>query len=107
MTCLVLESRQWTCSKVITKVIAVLVALPVLAFAQATISTGSIQGIVKDPSGALIAGAKIKITSQQTGQVAVLATDSAGVYASGALLPGNYVVVVESAGFKTIEVRLI
>jgi len=107
MTWSVQESRRWNCLKLITKIIAILVALPALVSAQATISTGNIQGTVTDPSGALITGAKIKIASQQTGQLIILTTNSAGVYASGALLPGNYEVLVESPGFKQTQVRLV
>ena len=37
--------------------------------AQTTISTGSIQGVVTDPTGALVGGAKISISDKSTGRV--------------------------------------
>src|SRR5581483_6776319 len=85
-----------------------LVVLVISSFvaAQTTISTGSIQGTVTDPSGALVDGAKVAITNKGTGEVTNLTTNSAGVYASGALLPGNYVVRVEAKGFKSVELTV-
>ena len=71
--------------------------------AQTTISTGSIQGTVTDPSGAAVSGAKITITQKSTGRVISTTTTSSGTYASGALTPGDYVVHVDAPGFKTTE----
>jgi hypothetical protein len=74
--------------------------------AQTTIATGSIQGTVTDPSGAVISGAKVTINNKATGQVINLTTSSAGAYSSGALSPGSYTVRVEHAGFRTVELSL-
>src|SRR5579875_1730703 len=74
--------------------------------AQATTATGSIQGVVTDPSGAVVAGARITILNKDTGQAIHLTTTSAGVYNSGPLLPGSYTVRVEAQGFKTAELAL-
>jgi carboxypeptidase family protein len=86
--------------------LAVLIASSIAAYAQTTISTGSIQGTVTDQSGALVAGAKVTITNKATGRVINVATTSAGAYTSGALTPGDYVVRVEAKGFKTSEAPL-
>ena len=69
--------------------------------AQAGVSTGSIQGTVTDPSGAVIAGAKVAIMNKATGAVIATTTSSAGAYNSGSLTPGDYLVRVEGKGFKT------
>jgi hypothetical protein len=80
------------------------VALCSLALsAQTTISTGSIQGTIIDPSNAVVSGAKITITNKATGRVISVTSTSAGAYASGALTPGDYTVRVEASGFKTAE----
>ena len=71
--------------------------------AQSTTSTGSIQGTLTDPSGAIVEGAKVSITNRDTGQTLHFTTSSAGAYNSGALVPGNYSVRAEAAGFKTVE----
>src|SRR5690348_11889033 len=84
-----------------TAVLSLLV-LPSL-MAQTTISTGSIQGTVTDPSGAVLSGAKISITNKATNQVITTSSNSAGTYASGALIPGQYLLRVEAKGFKATE----
>ena len=71
--------------------------------AQTTISTGSIVGIVTDPQGAVVGGAKVTITEKATGHVVTSSTTGAGTYTSGALTPGVYVVRIEASGFKTVE----
>jgi len=79
---------------------------PLTGWAQTTISTGSIQGTITDPSGAVVPGAKITISSQATGQVINLVSSSAGTYASGALIPGEYIVKVEAGGFNAVTLPL-
>src|ERR1039458_1909421 len=72
-----------------------------LLLAQTTVGNGSIQGTVTDPSGAVVSGAKITITEKSQGTASHVTSDSRGAYSSGALIPGNYTVRVEAAGFKT------
>jgi len=71
--------------------------------AQTTVATGSIQGNVTDPSGAVVSGAKVTITDKSRGSVINTTTNSSGSYASGALVPGEYVVRVEAPGFKATQ----
>ena len=73
------------------------------ARAQATISSGSIQGTILDPKGASAPSAKVTVTSKDTGQKITPGVTIAGEYSSGALIPGTYVVRVEAAGFKTVQ----
>jgi hypothetical protein len=77
-----------------------------MALAQTTISTGSIQGSVTDPSGAAVADAKISISNKATGRLITTKSTSAGAFTSGALTPGDYVLRVEAGGFKTTEVPI-
>ena len=72
--------------------------------AQTTASTGSIQGTVTDPSGALVGGAKVTINNKSTGRLITVTTTSAGAYTSGALTPGDYTIRIEAPGFKTTEI---
>jgi len=85
--------------------LAVLLA-SVSLFAQTTISTGSIQGTVTDPSGAVVGGARVSITNKATGQTIGTSTSSSGTYASGALIPGDYMVKIEAKGFKTVQMPM-
>ncbi|HEY6339831.1 MAG TPA: carboxypeptidase regulatory-like domain-containing protein [Candidatus Sulfotelmatobacter sp.] len=81
-------------------------ACSALLLAQTTISTGSIQGVVMDPTGAVVDGAKISISNKATGRVITTTTTSAGAYASGALTPGNYTLRAEAPGFSTAQLAL-
>jgi len=80
-----------------------LLVSPASVRAQTTISTGSIQGTIVDPTGATVAGAKVTISDSATGQTITQTTTPAGTYTSGSLIPGNYVVRVEAKGFKTLD----
>ena len=79
---------------------------PRISFAQTTVSQGSIQGTVTDPSGAVVAGAKITITNKGTGQASVVTSNGSGAYNSGGLFPAIYIVRCEASGFKTLEVSI-
>ena len=72
-------------------------------YAQSTIATGNIQGTITDSSGGVVSGAKVIITNKDTGQSVNVTTSSAGTYNSGTLVPGDYSVRAEAAGFKTVE----
>jgi hypothetical protein len=86
--------------------ICMVVSTPAI-FAQATISTGSIQGVLTDPSGSVIPGASVTITNKDTGQTLKLTSSATGAYTSGGLLPGTYVVHVEAHNFKTTQATLL
>lgn len=77
------------------------------ASAQVTTSTGSIQGTIVDQKGGVVTSAKVTITNRATGQTLAAAVNDAGVYVSGALKPGDYVVRVEAAGFNTAELKAV
>jgi hypothetical protein len=97
--------QRWLAVLAVCAVLMTLGIVPVLA--QTTISTGSIVGTVTDPSGAVVSEAKVTITNKATGQVVTTTTTSTGNYASGALIPGDYTIRVEAAGFKTTQMLLV
>src|SRR5580658_6061933 len=89
---------------------ALLVALmfvPTRLAAQATINTGSIQGIVTDAQGGVVPNAKVTISNKETGVVINSAASSSGQFAASALSPGTYVVRVEAPNFKTSEITAV
>src|SRR4029077_16319455 len=99
------QSRGTDYSKLLTVSIIVFyfVLLCITAMqSQTTISTGSIQGTITDPSGAAVPGATISITNKATSQAISTGTTSSGTYTSGALVPGDYTVRVEAPGFKAL-----
>jgi len=63
--------------------------------------TGSISGVVTDPSGAVISGASVVATNTQTGVKATVITDAKGFYSLPALAVGTYDLQVSQIGFKT------
>jgi len=68
-----------------------------------------ISGTVQDPSGAVVAGARIEITGGDLTQPIVLSSDGQGKFASPELKPGSYSVRVVRDGFeplvKAVDVR--
>ena len=63
--------------------------------------TGVIAGTVKDASGAIVVGAKVKAIDVDRGTEFDTTTDGNGDYVAGPLKVGRYTVTVEKAGFKT------
>jgi len=88
---------------VVALVLAVLLMTGISVVAQTTVSQGSIQGTITDPSGAVIGGANISITHKGTGQVITTTSTNSGTFNSGGLIPGDYVLRVEAKGFRTAE----
>ncbi len=79
--------------------LAVLLMLQVAApEAQAQFRAG-IQGVVKDPTGSVVPGAKVTLTSQETKVQRTVTTSGEGVYAITSLAPGRYELTVEKEGF--------
>src|SRR5437870_7372459 len=73
-----------------------------IAQAQSQSTTGLIQGVVTDPDGASIAGARISIKNIDTGLVRDLTSDGAGDYRAPLLPLGNYTITVEADGFARL-----
>src|SRR5262245_53447070 len=63
-------------------------------------TTGSITGIVQDPSGAAIPNAKVMLKNVGTGDVRAQQTDATGGYNFSSLNLGSYNLTVEAAGFR-------
>src|SRR5882762_1006263 len=83
------------------------VLLPVLflltSMASGQLYTGSISGTVKDPSGAVIVGAKMTVVDSEKGFSFNAVTDSQGHYLVRQLPPGKYNVSARAPNFKGQE----
>jgi hypothetical protein len=75
------------------------VALMVPAHAQ--VLYGSLTGLITDPSGAVVAGAKVEAVNVETGVAQQATTDGNGIYRFSAILPGVYKVAVSAPSFAT------
>jgi Carboxypeptidase regulatory-like domain/TonB dependent receptor-like, beta-barrel len=62
--------------------------------------TGTIAGTVTDPSGAVLAGAKVLVTDVDRGGAFTTTTNQSGEYVASPLKIGRYTVTVEHSGFK-------
>jgi hypothetical protein len=73
------------------------VALPAIA----QLDTGSIVGVVRDKSGALLPDSTVTVTNTRTGRSYQVQTNGSGEYEVPGLPAGSYRVSAEHAGFKT------
>ena len=62
---------------------------------------GRVQGSVRDPSSAVIAGANVVLSNDNTGVKTVKSTNETGRYLFDLVVPGHYSIIVSSSGFKT------
>jgi hypothetical protein len=60
----------------------------------------SIQGVVTDPTGAVVPGATLTLKNKETNQTQTVTSNDVGIYNFVALPPSHYTVTVEKAGFK-------
>jgi Carboxypeptidase regulatory-like domain len=97
------HSNRWAPRVFLYATCLVLGGLSCLLAAQTTIGTGSIVGTISDPTGAVIAGARVTITNVETRQVISVATNPSGSFNSGALVPSAYKILVSSRGFSSAE----
>jgi hypothetical protein len=77
------------------------VPLPVQA--QATATTGEIEGSVSDESGAALPAAQVTARNVKTGFERAAASDSRGVYRLSLLPQGPYQLVAHAPGFATLK----
>ena len=62
-------------------------------------TTGTISGIVTDPSGAVIPAAEVVAVNTRTGVKETTATDTRGFYSFPALAIGEYKILIQKSGF--------
>ncbi len=68
------------------------------------VTTATVRGAIADPTGALIPGATVKLSTSTGTVVATTASDAAGAYTFPNLAPGTYVVHAEFTGFAPVSV---
>src|SRR5689334_6645900 len=73
---------------------------PQSAWAQAT-STGSVAGVVTDPSNAVISGATVTLKEASTGRTQSGTTNENGRYIFPNISPGSYEISISKTGFAT------
>ena len=69
--------------------------------ASAPISTGSLAGVVRDPSGLVVTGATIEVRNPATGFERTTVTDPQGRFLVRALPAGRYQVAIAASSFNS------
>jgi hypothetical protein len=77
--------------------------VPVGLHAQSATS-GLVQGVVKDPTGAVIPGATVALTEKATNVTIKTTTDATGHYLFPAVSPGDYSLRITATGFQSYVV---
>lgn len=81
--------------------LAVVVLIAASSLAQVT--SGTIFGSVKDPTGAYVKDAQVTIANPSNGLTRKVTTNDEGQFVAPNLLPGTYTITVEAQGFKKLE----
>src|SRR5579862_4989914 len=80
---------------------ALLAGLTSTSFAQSDLA--SVNGVVRDATGAAIPNANVTLRNQDTGAERKTTTSAAGSYAITSLPAGTYTLIAEVSGFKRFE----
>ena len=81
-------------------VVILILSVGTSAFGQA--GRGGINGLVTDPSGAVVSRAKVTAQDAATGVATSTVTTAAGLYSFVSLTPGTYNVTASEKGFETV-----
>ncbi len=76
---------------------------PTIAFSQQF--RGTILGVVRDPSGAVIHGAQITLTDLATNATLVTETNGEGFYTIEYIAPGRYSLRIDATGFQAMTLE--
>jgi len=87
------------------KIAALFFSLVALVSAQA--STGTIHGVVRDPSGAAVGAARVTAVNTTTSLTRLIVTSEQGDFGFLALPAGNYEVNADAAGFQSTVRRVV
>jgi outer membrane receptor protein involved in Fe transport len=82
-----------------------LTLLTVRTTMHAQVASAALLGEVHDESGALAPAVTVSARHDATGFLRIAITNAQGAYRIDELLPGDYTVTAERAGFRTVEAR--
>lgn len=91
-------------TKFSTVVLVTLLLVPGF-LAQAQTSKGTLTGVIRDASGAVIANADVTVTNEQTTETRQTKSNSQGEYRVDAISAGSYSVRAEAPGFQAINIK--
>jgi hypothetical protein len=82
-------------------IVALFVVGGVPAWAQGAANSGTVQGAITDPQGAVVVGASVTLTDNATKTPRSMSTNASGRYIFVDILPGSYSLAVSKQGFST------
>jgi len=85
--------------------LALIMCLECAPLLMAQVTSGTMFGRVKDPSGAFVAGATITVRSPQTGTQRTVTSNDSGDFVVPNMPPDTYTITVEAKGFKKLETK--
>ncbi|HEX3968974.1 MAG TPA: TonB-dependent receptor [Edaphobacter sp.] len=91
--------------RIFTVVVTFFLVVGGISPAMAQTSKGIITGTVRDKSGAVVPAARVRVTSQDTGEARSVAADDRGTFRVEAVNSGHYTIEVNAEGFELSNVR--
>lgn len=86
--------------KIISSIFAIsLFVVPMFVFGQSQATTGTVQGIVSDPNGAVVSGASVTVRNTATGFERTVSSNSDGFFTAPLLPLGRYRITTNASGF--------
>ena len=67
-------------------------------------NSGDIRGTVTDSTGAVVPGANVTVTNNDTGVITKYVTNGSGLYDTNSILPGSYTVLFGKGGFQSYKI---
>jgi hypothetical protein len=95
-----MERLSAGCSRCFLVAAAILMLSSLVALGQMG-QTGTINGVVHDPSGAVVPAVKVTVTNMETARSVTVTTNSSGFYVATDLPPGLYSVRAQKQGFES------
>lgn len=88
----------------LTLLTCLVLLVPCASFAQ--LSTASLSGLVKDPSGARVQNATVQLRNVTTSVENTTKSNTTGVYNFTSVAPGSYTLQVNASGFSTAQIPI-
>ena len=91
--------------KLMMRLVAVVFLLSVALYTGAQTTSGTITGLVTDTTGAVVSGASVQLTDQETSVSQTTKASGDGSFVFADVEPGTYFITVQATGFKTLVKR--
>src|SRR5665213_3181542 len=95
-----LRKRHWYLG-LLAMLLSVAGLMPPVTMGQQ--ATANVNGVVKDPSSAAVANARVELTNVNTGVVRKTSTNTDGIYNFPSVVPGVYSMQVSATGFAVVS----